>query len=158
MFSQSQRAGAARQGEGRVSRKMRSELSALTSRFERYKKLAKNCLTGVGKSRPTTARATSRRSCARSRTQEWHRNCSTRGQGRNPRQAEAECPSAGGVLIAKVHPRSGIGVTIFVPDREGRKTDPFELVNEGLPHKRWCDTVVEFDLTELARYVREYEG
>jgi hypothetical protein len=41
---------------------MRGELSALTSRFERYKKLAKNCLTGVGKARPTTARATSRRS------------------------------------------------------------------------------------------------
>jgi hypothetical protein len=67
-------------------------------------------------------------------------------------------PSAGGVLIAKVHPRLGIDVRIFVPDRDGRKTDPFELVNEGLPHKRWCDTVVEFDLTELARYVREYEG
>ncbi len=41
---------------------MHGELSVLTSRFERSRKLTKICLTQVGKSRPAAARATSRRS------------------------------------------------------------------------------------------------
>jgi hypothetical protein len=65
--------------------------------------------------------------------------------------------SAGGFLIVKVHPRLGIVDVVFHFERDGgRKIDPFERVNKGLPRKSRCDTIVVIDISELASYVSRF--
>ncbi len=66
-------------------------------------------------------------------------------------------PSAGGFLIAKVHPRLGIGDVVFHSERDGgRKIDVFERVNKKLPRKSRCDTIVVIDISDLASYVSRF--